>query len=138
MGIPATLPSTLLSGRWNGIGSKYRNCILQSFLSMRRMPFAALFLLGSRINHWYTANVNSAYNSVLENETFHAMRDIVAGEELTIMYINGTNRIEVGVRPRWTDGDFATLAPACEDTLLGRERERKSLLSCSPLLENSQ
>lgn len=29
---------------------------------------------------------------MLKEEIFHAIRDIMAGEELTVMYINGTNR----------------------------------------------
>ncbi|KFY65616.1 hypothetical protein V496_02447 [Pseudogymnoascus sp. VKM F-4515 (FW-2607)] len=34
--------------------------------------FGSVFLLGSRINHSCTPNVNFAYNSALEKETYHA------------------------------------------------------------------
>jgi hypothetical protein len=90
--------------------------------------FRGVFLLGSRINHSCIPNVNFAYNSVLEKETFHAIRDIAAGEELTIMYINGTNhtrRQQQAELDRW---GFRCTCPACEDTLLGREREKKRAL----------
>lgn len=54
--------------------------------------FGNVFLLGSCINHSCTSNINFAYNSALEKETFHAIHDINAGEELTIIYIDGANR----------------------------------------------
>ncbi|KAJ5639237.1 uncharacterized protein N7484_007099 [Penicillium longicatenatum] len=51
-----------------------------------------LFLTGSRINHSCIPNLIFAYNPIIGKETFHAIRDIAAGEELTIMYIDGVNR----------------------------------------------
>lgn len=51
-----------------------------------------VYWLGSRINHLCLPNVNFAYNPMRKEETFHAIRNIMAGEELTITYINGTNR----------------------------------------------
>jgi preprotein translocase subunit SecB len=54
--------------------------------------FGDIFLTGSRINHLCIPNVHFAYNLALEKQTFHAIRNIEAGEEITIMYINGTNR----------------------------------------------
>ncbi|KAJ5448332.1 hypothetical protein N7445_003153 [Penicillium cf. griseofulvum] len=52
--------------------------------------FCSVFFLGSRINHSCIPNVNFAYNPLLKEETFHVIRDIMAGEELTVMY-DGTN-----------------------------------------------
>jgi hypothetical protein len=53
--------------------------------------FGDVYLLYSRINHSCILNIHFAYNPGLKKETFHAIRDIAAGEELTIMYIKGTN-----------------------------------------------
>lgn len=49
-----------------------------------------VYLLGPRINHSCIPNVHFAFNTAIEKETFHAMRDIQTGEELTIMYNPGT------------------------------------------------
>ncbi|KAF7592476.1 hypothetical protein BBP40_000211 [Aspergillus hancockii] len=87
--------------------------------------FRGVFLLGSRFNHSCIPNVNFAYNPILEKETFHAIRDITAGEELTIMYIDGTNRTRSQRQAELDKWGFRCTCPACEDTLLGQERERK-------------
>lgn len=47
---------------------------------------AALCLLGSRFNHSCVPNVNHTWQDDLEVYAFRAMRDIEAGEELTICY----------------------------------------------------
>lgn len=54
--------------------------------------FVDKFPLVSRINHSCPPNIHFSFNSKLGRETFHAIRDITASEELTIMYIDGTNR----------------------------------------------
>lgn len=54
--------------------------------------FGNVFLLGSHMNHSCLPNVHFAYNSAVKKETFHAIRDIMLGEELTITYADGTNR----------------------------------------------
>jgi hypothetical protein len=87
--------------------------------------FGRVFLLGSRINHSCLPNINFAYNSMLEKETFHAIRDITAGEELTIMYINGTNRTRSQRQAELDKWGFRCTCPACENTLQGRKREEK-------------
>lgn len=62
---------------------------------------------------------------MLEKETFHAIRDIMAGEELTITYIGGTNRTRSQRQAELDKWGFRCTCPACDDTLQGRERERK-------------
>ncbi|KAJ5374219.1 hypothetical protein N7517_006225 [Penicillium concentricum] len=51
-----------------------------------------VFFLGYRLNHSCIPNLNFAYNPILKEEMFHIIRDIMAGEQLTVMYIEGTNR----------------------------------------------
>jgi hypothetical protein len=87
--------------------------------------FGSVFLLGSRINHSCTPNVNFAYNSALEKETYHAVRDIKAGEELTIMYINGTNRTRSQRQDELENWGFQCSCSACEDTPQGGKKEKK-------------
>lgn len=87
--------------------------------------FDDVFLLGSRINHSCTPNVHFAYNSALEKETFHAIRDIRAGEEVTIMYINGTNRTRGQRQDELKKWGFQCNCPTCEDTPQGRKKEEK-------------
>ena len=86
--------------------------------------FGNVFLLGSRINHSCLPNVNFAYNSKLKEETFHAIRDIMAGEELTITYINGTNRTKDQRKVELNKWGFSCSCPACEDTPRGEQREK--------------
>lgn len=87
--------------------------------------FGNVFLLGSRINHSCIPNIHFANNSVLEKETFHAVRDIVAGEELTITYIGGTNRTRSQRQAALDKWGFQCTCPACDNTLQGRKREQK-------------
>lgn len=87
--------------------------------------FGDVFLLGSRINHSCLPNIHFAYNPVLEKETFHAIRDIIAGEELTITYAGGTNRIRNQRQAELDKWGFQCTCPACEDTLQGRAAEEK-------------
>ena len=87
--------------------------------------FGSVFLLGSRINHSCIPNIHFAYNPVLEKETFHAIHDITAGEELTIMYIRGVNRTRSQRQTELEKWGFLCTCLACDDTLKGREREDK-------------
>ena len=87
--------------------------------------FGSVFLLGSRINHSCLPNIHFAYNPKLKRETFHAIRNITPGEELTIMYINGTNRTMSQRKAELEKWGFACSCPACEDTPRGNQRERK-------------
>lgn len=90
--------------------------------------FDGVFLLGSRFNHSCIPNVHFSFNRTLEKETFHAIRDITAGEELTIMYTDGTNRTRGQRQAELDKWGFRCTCPACEDTPPGRERERKRAL----------
>lgn len=57
--------------------------------------FSDIFLLGSRINHSCTPNSRFAYNAAIGKGTFHATRDIMAGEEVTVMYFHVNNRTRI-------------------------------------------
>ncbi|KAF1952906.1 TPR domain protein, partial [Byssothecium circinans] len=87
--------------------------------------FGDVFLLGSRINHSCIPNIHFAYNSILEKETFHAVRDITAGEELTISYNNGVNRTKSQRQAELDNWGFICTCAACEITAEGKEREAK-------------
>lgn len=87
--------------------------------------FGDVFLLGSRINHSCLPNVHFAYNPMLKKETFHAIRDIMAGEELTIMYFNAINRTKAQRKAESDKWGFSCSCPVCEDTMQGRQREMK-------------
>lgn len=87
--------------------------------------FGSLFWLGSRINHSCLPNIHFAWSPVLKKETFHAVRDIMAAEELTISHIDGTNRTKSQREALLENWDFKCSCPACEDTLQRREREKK-------------
>ncbi|XMA13710.1 hypothetical protein WAI453_006501 [Rhynchosporium graminicola] len=84
--------------------------------------FGDVFLLGSRINHSCIPNVNFAYNSTLGKQTFHAVREIAAGEELTIMYNQGTNLLRNQRQTELREWGFTCGCPACEDMSKGEER----------------
>jgi hypothetical protein len=49
-----------------------------------------LFLQASRINHACLPNCQHAWNASVSEETIHAVRDIVKGEEITISYSDGS------------------------------------------------
>lgn len=87
--------------------------------------FGDVFFLGSRINHSCIPNINFAYNSVLEKETFHAVRDITAGEELTISYNNGANRTKSQRQDELSNWGFVCTCAVCETKTEGIEREAK-------------
>jgi hypothetical protein len=86
--------------------------------------FGNIYLLGSRINHSCLPNVNFAYNSKLKEETFHTIRNIMVGEELTIMYINGTNRTKDQRKTELKKWGFVCSCSTCEDTPRGKQREK--------------
>ena len=88
--------------------------------------FGDVFPLASRINHSCVPNINFAYNSLLEMETFNAVRDIAAGEELTIMYINGVSRTHTQRQAELDKWGFTCTCPACDTTVPGwQEKEDK-------------
>jgi hypothetical protein len=87
--------------------------------------FGDVFLLGSRINHSCIPNIDFAYNTSLAKETFHAVRDIAAGEELAISYNDGINRTKSQRQGELDKWGFTCTCPTCETTTEGREREAK-------------
>ncbi|KAI8941268.1 hypothetical protein NX059_002498 [Plenodomus lindquistii] len=85
----------------------------------------SVYLHGSRFNHSCIPNVDYTFNSNIQKQTFHAVRDIVAGEELNIMYIDGVNRTRDQRQEELRHDGFVYSCPACEDTPRGREKEAK-------------
>ncbi|KFZ16898.1 hypothetical protein V501_02019 [Pseudogymnoascus sp. VKM F-4519 (FW-2642)] len=83
-----------------------------------------VFRIASRFNHSCIPNIHNAYNSTIQKETFHNIRDIEAGEELTISYVLGIcSRSERQVRlSKW---GFECTCPVCEDTPEGRNIEKQ-------------
>lgn len=86
-----------------------------------------IFVAGSRINHSCIPNLNFAYNNVIEKGTFHAVREIAAGEELTVMYIDGVNRPRTRRQLELLQWGFLCICPACEDTPEGDLKEKRRL-----------
>jgi len=72
-----------------------------------------VFLLGSRFNHSCAPNVNFAWNTKLQKQTSHAVRDIAAGEELTVMYNNGINRMRAQRQGELEERGFVCACAAC-------------------------
>jgi hypothetical protein len=87
--------------------------------------FEDVFWLGSRINHSCIPNVDFQYNPWLEQETFHAVRDIAAEEELTVSYNLGANRTRSQRQTGLDKWGFVCICPVCENTESGRGKERK-------------
>jgi hypothetical protein len=87
--------------------------------------FGHVFLLGSRFNHSCIPNIHFAYNPDLGKETFHAVRNITAGEELTITYIDGINRTKGQRLAELDKREFVCDCPACENTEEGAMKETK-------------
>ncbi|KAL1591503.1 hypothetical protein SLS60_011895 [Paraconiothyrium brasiliense] len=75
-----------------------------------------IYLHGSIFNHSCIPNVHYEHNSNLGMETFHAIHDIAAGEELTITYIHGTYRTRNQRQAKLAKWGFLCTCPACVDT----------------------
>ena len=84
--------------------------------------FGQVFLLGSRFNHSCIPNIHFAYNPNLGKETFHTVRYITAGEELTITYIDCMNRTKGQRQVGLDERGFVCDCLACENT---KERAMK-------------
>ncbi|KAJ5475202.1 TPR domain protein [Penicillium diatomitis] len=69
---------------WKEISGLHRK-VLSIFAAN---SFKDVFWLGSRINHSCLPNVAFSYNPAIKHGTFHAIRDLAAGEELTVEYIS--------------------------------------------------
>jgi hypothetical protein len=83
----------------------------------------SVVLLGSRINHSCIPNTEAAYSLELDKETFNAVRDIAAGEELTLSYIHGVNLAKSERQKLLKKWGFTCTCLACTDTSEERQRE---------------
>ncbi|KAF2868037.1 TPR domain protein [Massariosphaeria phaeospora] len=107
--------------KWQEIPELHRKVLAISAAN----AFGNVFFLGSRINHSCIPNIHFAYNPMLEKETFHAIRDIAAQEELTITYIIGGNHTRSQRQAKLDEWGFLCTCPVCEDTEQGRKKEKK-------------
>jgi hypothetical protein len=82
-----------------------------------------LFLEASRINHSCRHNAQNTWNENIGRLTIHALRDIEAGQEITITYLANTS--ESAERKRFLAEKFK-FECKCELCLLPRARRRKS------------
>ena len=84
-----------------------------------------VFWFGSSINHSCVPNLDFALNFSIQKGTFHAIRDIQPGEELTVAYVDTTRRTKsqrLGLLKRW---GIVCSCEACENTPQGIRRESK-------------
>lgn len=83
-----------------------------------------VFRLASRFNHCCIPNIHNAYNPTIRKETFHSIRDIEAGEELTVSYLPGMcARAER--QERLKQWGFQCTCVACQDTPKGKMLEKQ-------------
>ena len=61
---------------------------------------SAVYRLCSRINHECVPNCFAAWSAALGQQTVHALRDIVAGEEISIAYVGGAEAGPRALRQR--------------------------------------
>ncbi|OCK73120.1 hypothetical protein K432DRAFT_387550 [Lepidopterella palustris CBS 459.81] len=65
-----------------------------------------------------------AYNPTIQMETFHSIREIEAGEELTISYLSGTC-VRDERQAQLNKWGFQCKCPACQDTTDGNNTEQQ-------------
>jgi hypothetical protein len=75
-----------------------------------------VFLQGSRINHSCVPNLEWAWNVNINQGTFHAIKSIKVGEELTISYIRGANWTKEKRALALQKWDFACSCPSCDNS----------------------
>jgi hypothetical protein len=107
---------------WNDIDATVREVLA---IAVTNMFNRGVFLLGSRINHSCIPNVNFAFNENLNKTTFHAVRDIEEGEELTLSYLDVANRPHATRRSELASRGFECSCPACQDTPDGGKMEEQ-------------
>ncbi|KAF2269771.1 SET domain-containing protein [Lojkania enalia] len=75
---------------------------------------AAVFVHASRFNHSCNPNANFTWNHQIEKETIHAIKDIKAGEQITLSYCDMTH--DKATR-RWELNHYGFVCdcPACTD-----------------------
>jgi SET domain-containing protein len=82
-----------------------------------------VFWLASRFNHSCIPNIHNAYNPTIQMETFHSIRDIEAGEELTVSYLSDTC-VRDQRQARLNKWGFQCKCPACQNTANGNKIEQ--------------
>lgn len=90
---------------------------------------AAVFEIASRFNHSCVPNACFAWNEKLGVETVYAIKDIAAGEEITLSYVDPLYDVSARMWELWHYG-FECDCPACGDTRVqgsfaARSRERR-------------
>jgi hypothetical protein len=83
-----------------------------------------VFQLASRFNHCCIPNLHNAYNPTIQKETFHSIRDIQAGEELTVSYLFGMCARDERQKQLKSWG-FQCTCPTCQDTPDGKKLEQQ-------------
>jgi hypothetical protein len=109
-------------GRWQDLAQWERDAIgvydANSFE-------VGVYFLPSRINHSCLPNLHYEYNPAIERGTFHAVRDILEGEELFISYINGGSRLRNWRQPKLDMWGFVCKCAACGGDAEGKKREER-------------
>ncbi|KAK7178113.1 SET domain-containing protein 5 [Paraphaeosphaeria sporulosa] len=83
-----------------------------------------VFWLASRFNHSCIPNIHNAYNPTIQMETFHSIRDVEAGEELTVSYLSDTC-VRDKRQARLNKWGFQCKCPACQNTSNGNKMEQQ-------------
>jgi SET domain-containing protein len=83
-----------------------------------------VFWLASRFNHACIPNIHNAYNPVIRMDTFHSIRDIEAGEELTVSYISGFS-VRDQRQAQLNKWGFQCKCLACKEIPDGNKLEQK-------------
>lgn len=91
----------------------------------------AVYAAASRLNHSCEANAHHGYNPNIYRFTVHAVRDIAAGEEITISYMGGPGGYMVRsqrIDRLRTNYGFTCTCPKCSDNT-GESDTRRELIN---------
>lgn len=111
----------ILGKRWSEISTQHQKII--AIWSANN--YGNVYELGSFFNHSCVPNICYSFNSRIDKMTFHAIRDINAGEELKSMYNLGTFRTRAQRRAELKHWGFVCQCEACQDTPEGEAREKQ-------------
>lgn len=109
---------------WNEIQGFQRRIL--SIYAANVFP-GGISLLGFRFDHSCIPNIHFQQNPALEKNTFHTIRDIAAGEELTITYTETCNLNKSQRKERLSEWDFVCTCPACANTFEALNGDKKRL-----------
>ena len=94
-----------------------------------------VFLRATRINHSCVPNLVHTYNMETKLKTFHTVRDVAAGEELTISYCGGCLHTWSERREFLENYGFICTCEACEKVDGGKKQdEREAWVECKEQL----